>query len=175
MQFIGAIDEEGKKTELAGETFSKHDDDEFAAAFEKMVQEGYSDVFELHGDDTWKLDKDALITFFRTADQTSAAIGGRQANLFLAFAALSGHGEVVPAKKPNNSNSTKTTTKASKPKPVKKDKSSSSPQPVASGNVPSAVPDFGLSVKIEVNLPANADAETYDSIFRSIKKHLMSK
>jgi hypothetical protein len=31
----------------------------------------------------------------------------------------------------------------------------------------------GLTVRIEVNLPANGDQETYDRIFRSIRKNLI--
>lgn len=34
--------------------------------------------------------------------------------------------------------------------------------------------DVGLTVRIEVNLPPGGDADTYDAIFASIKKHLMS-
>ncbi len=34
--------------------------------------------------------------------------------------------------------------------------------------------DVGLTVRIEVNLPPSGDADTYDLIFASIKKHLMS-
>jgi len=31
-----------------------------------------------------------------------------------------------------------------------------------------------LTVRIEVNLPPGGDASTYDAIFASIKKHLMT-
>ena len=34
--------------------------------------------------------------------------------------------------------------------------------------------DVGLTVRIEVNLPLGGDAKTYDAIFASIRKHLMS-
>lgn len=34
--------------------------------------------------------------------------------------------------------------------------------------------DVGLTVRIEVNLPPGGDADTYDAIFASIKKHLMA-
>ena len=33
--------------------------------------------------------------------------------------------------------------------------------------------NFGLTVRIEVNLPAQADQETYDKIFSSIRKNLI--
>jgi hypothetical protein len=34
--------------------------------------------------------------------------------------------------------------------------------------------DVCLTVRIEVNLPPGGDADTYDAIFASIKKHLMA-
>lgn len=33
---------------------------------------------------------------------------------------------------------------------------------------------FGLSVRVEINLPANASASTYDNIFKSIRKNLLN-
>lgn len=33
---------------------------------------------------------------------------------------------------------------------------------------------FGLSVRVEINLPSDATAETYDNIFKSIKKNLLN-
>jgi hypothetical protein len=32
---------------------------------------------------------------------------------------------------------------------------------------------FGLTVRIEVNLPAEGEQQTYDRIFRSIRKNLI--
>jgi hypothetical protein len=34
--------------------------------------------------------------------------------------------------------------------------------------------EVGLTVRIEVNLPAAADQETYDRIFRSIRENLLN-
>jgi hypothetical protein len=34
--------------------------------------------------------------------------------------------------------------------------------------------DFGLTVRIEVNLPPAADQETFDRIFRSIRENLLN-
>jgi len=33
--------------------------------------------------------------------------------------------------------------------------------------------DFGLTVRIEINLPADGDQETYDWIFKSIRENLL--
>lgn len=174
LQFVGVLDEEGKKTENAAKIFSMHKDEDFAKAFEKEVKSAYSDLFDLHGDDAWSKDKVDLITFFRHSDQTSAIIGGRQASLFLAFAALAGHGEIAqpkssPAPQAAKSATTKTT---------KKKNAADKPNSKSSGGLASeetSSDSFGLSVKIEVNLPANADPETYDAIFASIRKNLMTK
>jgi hypothetical protein len=82
LQFVGIINEEGKKTTEGGKVFSHHNNDEFNKEFSKLVEKAYSALFELHGQGSWDLDIDDLITFFRTADQTSDAIGRRQANTF---------------------------------------------------------------------------------------------
>lgn len=172
LQFVGVIDEEGNKTKKSAEIFSKHQDDDFRSDFSSLVKTAYSDLFDLHGDAAWELSKDELITFFRNSDQTSAVIGGRQANLFLTFSALSGHGELKTAKPSTSLKGNTEKPKAAKTTAINKaqkvigDEAKEKPSDVA--NV-----DFGLSVKIEVNLPANASAETYDSIFASIRKNLI--
>lgn len=172
LQFVDVIDEEGNKTEQAAEIFSKHKNEDFQSAFSSQVKDAYSDLFDLHGDEAWELPKDELITFFRRSDQTSAVIGGRQANLFLTFAALSGYGELKPAKASNSGKS-----KSEKPQAAKPSTEKSAAKAVGE-EIPRKTEtvgqvDFGLSVKIEVNLPANASAEAYDSIFASIRKNLI--
>lgn len=171
LQFVGIIDEDGNKTDKAAKTFSLHKDEDFESAFGEMVKAAYKDLFDLHGENTWALRKDDLITFFRQADQTSAVIGGRQVNLFLAFSALAGHGELQTKTKPS-------TQKYSEPK--KKKKRAEKPLKNTSGNMqsenetPPLGQDFSLNVKVEINIPSDADAEAYDNIFASIRKHLMN-
>lgn len=166
VQFIGIIDEEGKKTPGAAKVFSVHKDEDFQLAFEKLVKTAYSELFELHGSGTWGLSKDDLITFFRQSDQTSAAIGGRQASLFSTFAALAGHGDL--SIKSKSTNSKQTSSPATK-EPAKKKKEI----PAGSGTQNSSRREFGLNVKVEINLPSDASAETYDNIFKSIRKNLL--
>lgn len=165
LQFVGIIDEEGKKTSEAANVFTHHKDDEFSEEFSKLVKKSYHALFDLHGDDSWTLDVDDLITFFRRSDQTSDAIGRRQANTFKVFAALSGHGELPSAK------STGTTKKAA-PKKKEATTKSTAQKP----KVPPVVEktkDIGLTVRIEINLPADGTKETYDNIFKSIKENLI--
>src|SRR5574341_427195 len=89
LRFIEIIDDEGKKTEVAGKVLNQHDDAAFQKAFAGLVEKAYSDLFSLHGKDSWKLDVDTLIQYFRSADDTSAIVGRRQATTFQALSALS--------------------------------------------------------------------------------------
>ena len=119
LQFIGVIDEDGKKTQEAGAAFSQHKDEDFQKAFSQLVKNAYSDIFELHGDAAWTLSRHELITFFRSADQTSNTIGGRQASVFQVLSNKSGKSDdnsaqrsAAVASKPTSSNtSAKATTK----------------------------------------------------------------
>jgi hypothetical protein len=178
LQFVGVLDSEGKKTEKAAEVFSHHKDEEFSSSFRELVANAYSDLFDLHGEKAWTLDDDSLITFFRRADQTSVTIGKRQAGTFKIFAALSGFGEVPTPRgqksKENNGTQKKATPKR---KPTKDSavsvNSTATAENQRSDNKSSR--DFGLSVRIEINLPADGSRETYDNIFKSIKENLLNE
>lgn len=174
LQFIGIIDEEGKRTEKGHDVFVLGDD-QFPSEFGKMVEGAYSDLFDLRGDDAWKLSKSELTTYFRTSDKTSEVIGGRQASVFLAFSALSGHAPV------SESSGTKSPPKPKK-SPVKASapKSKSSNKSTIEVNKDNLAPgdskrDMALTVRIEINLPANGSKETYDNIFKSIRANLIDE
>ncbi len=98
LRFINAVDEAGKKTTKASSVFSKHGDQEFHDAFSEMIETAYADLFSLHGNESWNLSDDKLISFFRGADHTSAIVGQRQAGTFQALAGLSGHGDLPTPK-----------------------------------------------------------------------------
>lgn len=167
LRFVNVIDADGKKATKAASVFSKHDDAEFQKGFSELVESAYKDLFALHGKDTWGLPSDKLISFFRGTDHTSAIVGQRQATTFQALAALSGHGEVAAPKA--------TTPHAKKPK-----EATTKAKPAAnSGSAQIKVPptadggNVGLTVRIEINLPAAGDQETYDRIFKSIRENLL--
>lgn len=173
LQFVGVIDLEGKKTPEAAKVFSHHKDEEFAQSFGALVENAYSSLFELHGKQAWELDNNDLVTFFRQSDQTSEAIGKRQASTFRILASLSGHGDLLTPK----AQTPQKTAKPSVPPKAKQKNSFSSPlksqhEDAAQFNQnPGA--SFGLSVRIEINLPADGSKETYDNIFQSIKENLL--
>lgn len=166
LQFIGIIDDEGKKTSEATKVFSHHKDDDFSKAFSDLIEKSYSALFDLHGESAWELENDDLITFFRQNDQTSDAIGRRQANTFRVFAGLSGHGELPTIKSSPKKANSGTTKKAAKKKAAKKQET---PPPADSIKTK----DIGLTVRVEINLPPDGTKETYDNIFKSIKENLI--
>ena len=173
LRFLGLLDQDGKKTEAASKVFNLHDDGAFSQEFSKIVERAYHALFELHGDKSWNLDIDSLMTFFRSSDQTTAIVGKRQAITFQILAAFSGHGEVPIAKagsvKAISSLKKKTEKNMGQETGAKKNSGKRN-------NVPEkGTKNFGLTVRIEINLPADGDQETYDRIFKSIKENLLNE
>lgn len=173
LRFLNLIDEEGKPVE--GETdFLFGSDEAFQAGLDKAVKRAYSQLFDEMGDDAATADKADLTHWFRAADKTSAVVGQRQASTFLTLAALAGTGEVPEPRQGQAASKGATPRKKAAKKSVVK-KAASKRLPAAGlGESGGSTTDVGLSVRIEVNLPANGDAATYDAIFASIRKHLMS-
>jgi hypothetical protein len=177
LRFLGLIDQEGKRTDEAKKTFTLHEDDAFASAFANLVKTAYSDLFELHGDAAWDLDQDSLITFFRSSDETTATVGKLQASTFRHLAGFSGHGDVPEAR-------TQLTKVPKQPKAKKSSKKSDSEKPAAQTDIremgrttpPKSEGSnaVGLTVRIEVNLPADGSQATYDRIFKSIRENLLN-
>ncbi len=169
LRFIGAIDEEGAKTSKATAALNQHDPAAFQKAFGEMVREAYAELFNLHHETAWELPFDDLIAFFRNNDQTSDIVGRRQASTFQALAGLSGHGEPPAPSKAKSKDM-----KAKNGKPVKQTKAEPAPVLAKAAGGTSGQRDIGLTVRVEVNLPAAADQETYDKIFRSIRENLLN-
>ena len=177
LRFLGIIDDEGKKVDAKAKAFLQHQDDAFATEIGKLVTEAYEELFELHGDSAWTQDRSALTQFFRTTDHSSDVVGTRQAATFSALAALSGHAEVPSPKATAVPRRSKQSSKETKPSPA----TTRQEMPNASvrartgdaGTAGSTSP-VGLTVRIEVNLPASGDQETYDRIFLSIRKNLLN-
>lgn len=172
--FINILSEEGTPTDLARKVFSLHDNVEFQKEFSEMVKTAYLGLFKLHGDAAWKLDLDKLISFFRNNDQTSSVVGTRQARTFLTLATISGKSDEqkTTQKKPSVS-------KKGEKHQINKGKKATPSKEKKLQNNDSLLNDetvnkFGLTVRIEINLPAQADQETYDRIFKSIKENLLN-
>src|SRR6476620_9975692 len=117
LQFLGLIDDQGKRTDEGHAVMSKHDEAEFQQAFEEVVTKAYADLFELRGPEAWTMNRGQLIVYFRNADKTSEIIGGRQAGVLLELRELAGHVSeeaTPPLKTKAASTKSKATTKKAK-------------------------------------------------------------
>ncbi len=174
LRFLKLIQEDGSRTDVAHTVFTTHDDPAFATAFSALVQDAYGDLFELRGEESWTLDRPQLISYFRSADKTTEAVGKLQARTFQLLAALSGHGEIPtpPAPKASGVAPKKA---AQKKKQTPKSATPKKAPPLVAPPISdsSAGNTVGLTVRIEINLPADGDQETYDQIFKSIRENLI--
>jgi hypothetical protein len=172
LQFLGLIDEEGKRTDIGHEVMSIHNEEEFRKTFEGVIRQAYKELLELRGNDAWTMSRDDLVSYFRSADKTSDIIGARQAGVFMALRELLGYGNPPSgsATKPKPASPAKSKMASKKPKAETQQKT------IESGDAPlgsKQKSDMALTVRIEINLPAEGSPETYDAIFKSIKANLL--
>lgn len=169
LRFIGAIDADGNRTEAAARVFSKSGAD-FEKDFEAMLTLAYRDLFALHLEGAWTLPPDKLKAFFRNSDQTSDLVGRLQATTFQLLAAFAGHAPITAP--PQMKSPSKP--RLAKPKVARITNDSLPSAASAADRNKDASHDFGLTVRVEVNLPPGGDQETYDRIFRSIRENLLN-
>jgi hypothetical protein len=173
LRFVGVIDKDGKQTKEAANIFYQSDP-EFQKGFAEMLKTAYKDLFALHKDAAWALPSAKLIAFFRSTDKTTALVGKLQAQTFQLLATFAGQ---TVASESTASAKTAATPKPKSPK-VKAAKTTggegSGIQAQGGGNGSGRDRHIGLTVRIEVNLPAAGDQETYDRIFRSIRENLLN-
>jgi Family of unknown function (DUF5343) len=180
LRFIGVLDAEGKRNAKAAGVFNKHADDEFQLGFAELVEAAYADLFALHSSAAWTLPTDKLISFFRNSDHTSAIVGQRQASTFQALAALSGKTDgSAAAAPPKAKRADASSGRAATRSPARRaDAAKTTVQPQATSPVAdqgkSSSAGMALTVRVEINLPAGGDQETYDRIFKSIRENLLN-
>jgi Family of unknown function (DUF5343) len=176
LRFLGLIDEDGTRVQDKTDYFFG-DGDSFKSGLEDTLRRAYSQVFDEMGDGALDAPKSDLTHWFRASDKTSDVVGQRQASTFQTLAALAGHGD-LPAARSGAAKKTAPATPVSAAKKTTAKKTTPPKQVEKPGGDDSSGgkngQDVGLTVRIEVNLPPGGDADTYDVIFASIKKHLMS-
>ena len=178
LRFLGLIDASGNPTQSARDLFSRADDGDFQTTLSDIVKSQYTDLFQLRGEDVWTADRTDLVTYFRGNDQTSAIVGQRQATTFHTLRVLCGYATKSASRRPPPKSNAD-----SKGKESKSSKGSNAKAPVSPGSVAAArgshgelrERSVGLTVRIEINLPADGDQVTYDSIFRSIRDNLINE
>jgi Family of unknown function (DUF5343) len=187
LRSLGLIDEEGNRVEDTTGFFYGNDDS-FKSGLEGTLRKTYAQVFDEMGDAALEAPKSDLAHWFRAADKTSELVGQRQAMTFQTLVALAGHGDPPntrsgAAKKTAAVNTgsaakktiaKKTAAKQTAAEETALEKHLEKPSREDGDNGSKNAHDVGLTVRIEVNLPPGGDADTYDAIFASIRKHLMS-
>ena len=184
LRLLDLIDDEGNKLD-ENTNFFYGDEDLFKQGLETAMRGAYKQVFSEMGDDALGADRSRLALWFRGSDRTTELVGNRQASTFHTLASLAGHGELptraAATKKAITSGVPAKTAAARKSATVKATERAADGNGIGDGNGDgdnvekrANGQDVGLTVRIEVDLPAGGDANTYDAIFASIKKHLMS-
>ena len=177
LRFLGVLDTENKKTSESAQLFNQHEDADFKLGFSKLVEKAYHELFALHGDGTWGLPTNKLISFFRNHDGSGDIVGKRQATTFQALANLSGKILGVPAQAAakSASNGSKVTNPTKSPAMKKIERSANVLAEISlTANNKSSPSPMALTVRVEVNLPAGGDQKTYDAIFKSIRENLLN-
>ena len=178
LRFLGLIDEDGNRVRDKTDYFFGNDDS-FKSGLEGTLRSAYSQVFNEMGEGALDTPKDDLTHWFRASDKTSDLVGQRQASTFQTLAALAGHGD-LPATRSGTAKKTGAVTpnpaakKTTAKKAVPNKQEDKLDDDAGGGGFGKNGQDVGLTVRIEVNLPPGGDADMYDAIFASIKKHLMS-
>ena len=170
VRFIKLIDEKGARTDKAQKTFTLHEASLFTKAFSDVVQSAYAELFKLFGENAWTLDNGKLINYFRQTDQSSELIGTLQAKTFRALAVYAGR-VTSPAVAP------KAKTKSipdGKARPRTTERPTDAPRKTQDdsrrsrhGESGLTEQNIGLTVRIEINLPATGDQDTYDTSSRA--------
>jgi len=175
LKFLDILDKNCNRNEEVINIFLLQEDDKFKKEFSILVKKSYSDLFNLHGEETWNKDLKPLITFFRQSDQSSETVGKRQANTFIALAGLSGYGKLSEPKSYGAVDLQKKT-KSAKTKDKKDINKTKLEVDIEDAEMKenNGKREFGLTVRIEINLPSGGDKETYDNIFKSIKENLLN-
>ncbi len=174
LRFLNLIDEEGKKTDVASKTFNAHDDTTFSQEFSKHVKKSYGDLFVLHGEGSWDVNPNSLITFFRSTDGTTALVGKLQATTFRLLAAFAGHGDMPAPKEAGSKAASSASKRASKKDTDSAKKLTPGPTSTSPAALAKEPRQFGMTVRIEINLPADGNQETYDRIFKSIRENFLN-
>jgi hypothetical protein len=175
IRFLGLINDSNMRTDIGQRTFTLHDEGEFQKAFSELIQKAYQGLFELHGEAAWTLEEERLIIFFRQNDQSTQNVGRLQARTFKTLAVYAGHSAEPPP--PSGKTSPRTISSRKQKKTSTAQKSSTPGESASAGeqvhDSKKLYRDFGLTVRIEINLPTTGDQETYDKIFRSIRENLL--
>lgn len=155
LRFVGLIGDDGRPTDLW--TAARSPSSANKALIGEAIKSAYADLFALYPD-AHRKDTESLRNFFRTHTGGGDQV---QAKLVQTFQILAEFGEFDSSGLPAEADVTHVET--------------ASPRSVArtGGHGGKPVSPVSLTVNIQLQLPATADAGVYDSLFASMRKHLV--
>lgn len=126
----------------------------------EALKEAYSEIFHLNEHPT-QADKQSITGLFKSTHNVSDQVAGFMANTFLSLLGMA------------DISGSKTIDKSPKVKEEKEDEGSDDKNGKGNGNgnFSSIIPN--LRYNIEIHLPATKDIEVYNSIFKSLRQHLL--
>ena len=134
----------------------------------EALKEIYSDIFHLTEKPT-QSDKPSIIGLFKSTHNVSDQVAALMANTFLTFLSIA---DISDSKFPKEIENTR----------QKKDEVQSVSKIETKNETPQYTPNLtsnkiipNLRYNIEIHLPATKDIEVYNSIFKSLKEHLLNE
>jgi hypothetical protein len=124
----------------------------------QALREAYEDLFHIN-EHLSDADRPAIIGRFKSAHNASDAVAERQAMTFLCLLKLA--------------DMTTSAASPAKHKPPTATPVAEPEAPKTERPLPQSLAFTGLRYNIEIHLPATKDVEVYNSIFKSLKEHLL--
>lgn len=129
----------------------------------EALKEAYSEIFHITANPT-QSDKPAIAGLFKSTHNVSDQVAGFMANTFLVLLEIADISQKIEEKKETSKQPIPKQSKEPKALPVNT-QYQALPQPV--------IPN--LRYNIEIHLPATKEIEVYNSIFKSLKEHLLDE
>lgn len=155
LKFIGMIDQSGAPTPLWNEYRRSP-----RPALAKAARAAYSDLF-VHFPDAYQRDAEALRTYFAATSSLGAVAVGQMVSTFKAICQLGDFSisdDAVEEKDANLGNG-----KAAPSAGVRKSTATTT-----------GASELAVNINIQLQLPADATAETYDRFFEAMRRHLLT-
>lgn len=131
------------------------------------LKEAYSEIFHINEKPS-QSDRPAITGLFKSTHNVSDQVAGFMANTFLS---LLGMADISGTHKPATKKETEKPKKEEEPEVNENNPPGQTNNNSFSG-IPPVIPN--LRYNIEIHLPATKDIEVYNSIFKSLKEHLLN-
>lgn len=156
LKFVGLVGQDGRPSEVWDAARSSNKAGKIRVG--EALKAAYADLFALYPD-AHRKDTESLRNFFRTHTGGGEQVQAKMVQTFQILAEFGEFEATAPAGDADGH-------------PVEPESAPSGPRTVGHAAKPVA-PGMSLTVNIQLQLPATADAGVYESLFASMRKHLV--